>query len=110
MFIIPLQPVPSQTVNALLSNQQTTINCYQKTTGLFLDVLINNTQLVIGGVICENQNVIIRSAYLGYIGDFAWMDTQPDPTAGPADPFYTAIGTRFFLGYYLPAELPLGLA
>lgn len=106
MLIIPLQPVPSQTVSVLLSNQQTTLNVRQLTTGLFMDVLINNTQLIIGGVICENQNIIIRSLYLGYIGDFAWMDTQPDPIAGPSDPFDTAIGSRFFLGYYLPSELP----
>ncbi len=109
-LIIPLQPTPSQTVSVLLSDQQTVLNVAQKTTGMFMDVLINNTQLIIGGVICENQNPVIRSAYLGYIGDFAWLDTQPDPISGPSDPFYTAIGTRFFLGYYLPSELPAGLA
>jgi hypothetical protein len=98
-----MQATPSQTVSVLLASQPTTLNVYQKSTGLFMDVLLNNA-LVIGGVICENLNVIIRDAYFGYVGDFAWIDTQ-----GATDPAYTGIGTRYFLGYFSPAELPAGL-
>ena len=105
MLIVPLQPLPSQTVNALLNNQATTLNVYQKNAlGLYVDVLLNNA-LIIGGVIALNLNVIIRNAYLGYVGDFAFIDTQ-----GATDPVYTGLGSRYVLGYFAPSELPAGLA
>lgn len=103
MLIVPTIAVPSQTLTALINNQNTGLNIYQKGAYLFMDVLLNNTQ-VIGGVICQNLNVIIRNAYLGYIGDFAWIDTQ-----GSDDPQYTGLNSRWFLGYFLPSELPAGL-
>ena len=103
-LLVPLKAVPSQIVNPLINSQATTLNVYQKATGLYMDVLLNNA-LIIGGVVCENLNVIIRDAYLGYSGDFAWFDTQ-----GFTDPVSSGIGTRYFLWYFAPSELPAGLA
>lgn len=99
MLIVPLQAIPNQTVTVTLNNQVTQLNIYQTYGGLFIDVYLENT-LVIGGVIAENQNRIIRSAYLGYSGDFAFIDTQ-----GSNDPDYTGLGTRFFLTYLTEDEL-----
>jgi len=105
MLIIPVQPVPSQTLSALINNQATTLRVYQKNDqGLFMDVLLDDA-LIIGGVICENLNVIIRDAYFGYVGDFAFIDTQ-----GTSDPYYTGLGSRYVLGYFAPSELSAGLA
>lgn len=109
MLLVPTQPLPSQTLSALLANQQTTLNIYQKgnnpeTPALFMDVLLNGA-LVVGGVICQNLNVIIRDAYFGYIGDFAWFDTQ-----GAGDPQYSGLGSRWQLWYFSPSDLPAGLA
>ena len=104
MQLIPLQATPSQTVNVQLSGQSCTLNVYQKSTGLFMDVLVNDV-LIIGGVICENLNRIVRSLYLGFIGDFSFVDTQ-----GTSDPYYAGIGTRYYLLYLLETELsPLPL-
>lgn len=101
---VPLQALPNQTVNVQLNGQSCTLNVYQKSTGLFMDVLVNDV-LIIGGVICQNLNRIVRSRYLGFIGDFAFIDTQ-----GTLDPYYQGIGTRYFLLYLLPTELaPLPL-
>ena len=100
MLVIPLQPVSSQVVSVALAGQACTINVRQVSTGLFLDLLVNNA-LVIGGVICLNENVIVRSAYLGFIGDLAFIDTE-----GNGDPVYTGLGSRYILGYFAPAELP----
>ena len=99
MLSVPLQPVPNQTVRVQLANQITQINVYYKRQGLFMDVLKNELP-VIQGVICENLNRIVRSAYLGYEGDFIWVDTQ-----GDADPVYTGIGSRFYLVYLAEGEL-----
>ncbi|ASW06309.1 phage baseplate plug family protein [Rhizobium sp. 11515TR] len=99
MLIVPLQAVPNQTVTVTLNDQVTQINVYQTYNGLFIDVYLEN-DLIIGGVICENQNRIIRSAYLGYSGDFAFIDMQ-----GANDPDYTGLGTRYFLAYLSETEL-----
>ena len=109
MLLIPTQPLASQTINALISNQATTLNIYQKgnnpaSWALFMDVLVNDA-LLLGGVICQNLNVIIRDAYFGYQGDFAWFDTQ-----GVTDPVYTGLGTRYQLWWFAPSELSPGLS
>lgn len=106
MQIIPLQAVPSQTLVVTLGAQQCTINVYQKFYGVFLDLFATNTisgplpTLIIGGQICQNINLIVRSLYLGFIGDLAFVDTQ-----GKSNPIYTGLGTRFLLVYLTPAEV-----
>lgn len=99
MLIVPLQAVPSQTVNVGLADQLCTLNVYQKSTGLYFDLLINNVSIVTG-VICLNLTKIVRYLYLGFIGDFAFFDTQDG-----SDPFYTGLGSRYFLAYFSPADL-----
>lgn len=102
MLIIPLQAVPNQTVNAQLANQSVTIDVYQLATGLFCNVYLSNT-LVIGGVICQNLNRIIRDLYLGFVGDLTFIDNQ-----GSADPVYTGLGSRFSLAYLSTSDLAPG--
>jgi hypothetical protein len=107
--IIPLQPVPSQTVQTLLNGQSCTINVYQKAFGVFFDLLVNDA-LLIGGRIAENLNVLVREAYLGFSGDLVFVDTQASPSLPASDPFYQGLGSRFQLQYLLPSELPPGLS
>ncbi len=91
--VIPLQPVPSQTLTTFLSGQPCRINIYQKRTGLYADVLLNDAPIV-SGVSCLNNNLIIREAYLGFIGDLYFWDTQ-----GSDDPDSSGLGSRFVLFY-----------
>lgn len=107
-LIVPLQPVASQVVNVVLNGQQTTLRVYQAGVPLYMDVSVNDA-LIIGGVVCEQNNEIVRDAYLGFIGDFAFFDTQPDPSLGPLDPQPSGLGTRWILAYFFPSELPVGL-
>jgi hypothetical protein len=96
--IIPLQAVPNQTVNVSLGKQACSLHVYQKAFGLFMDVYANGS-LIIGGVICENANRIVRDAYLGFVGDLAFWDLQ-----GASDPDYTGLGGRFLLFYNGPGS------
>lgn len=66
---------------------------------MFLDLYVANS-LIIGGVICENANRIVRSSYLGFVGDLAFFDTQ-----GEEDPIYTGLGSRWVLDYLEPADM-----
>lgn len=94
--VIPLNAVPSQTLSVTLAGQAFTLNVYQKSTGLFMDVYINDA-LIAGGVLGLNGVRIVRDAYLGVIGDFAFVDTQ-----GSDDPTYTGLGSRWLLVYVNP--------
>lgn len=91
--IIPISDNPSQILTVALQGQQCTINLYQKRTGFYLDLYVNNA-LIIGGVICQNLNPVVRDAYLGFLGDLYFNDTQ-DST----DPSYPGLGTRYQLIY-----------
>lgn len=101
MQVIPLQAVSNQTMQVQLNGQACTINVVQYAYGLFLTLYIGET-LIIASVLCENFNRIVRSDYLGFLGDLAFLDTQ-----GTADPVYTGFGSdgRYQLLYFTPEEL-----
>lgn len=99
---IALQPVPSQTLSVSLSNQACQLNIKQGATGLYMDVLVNNA-IIVSGVLCENINRIVRDLYLGFAGDFVFVDNQ-----GDTDPYYTGLGDRYSLIYLSPDDLPAG--
>lgn len=104
MQIIPLQAVPAQSVNVTLAGQACLLTVRQFDTGLYMDVASNGST-VLSGVYCLNAVRIIRDLYFGFIGDFAFFDTEPDPVTGPAAPDYTGLGSRFLLIYLTPEDL-----
>lgn len=100
MLVVPLQATPNQTVTVALNDQNCQINVYTTAGGLFVDLYVDDA-LIIGGVIAENLNTIVRDTYLGFVGDLVFMDTQ-----GTDDPVYTGLGSRWVLVYLLPSEIP----
>ena len=82
----------------MLGGQSCNISVYQERYGLYLDLYVNGTFLL-GGVICENLNRLVRSAYLGFTGDLTFYDTQ-----GTDDPHCTGLGGRFVLLYLEPGD------
>lgn len=101
MQTVPLQPVPSQTLAVNLGGQACQISVYQKLYGLFVDLYVDNGQTpIIVGVLAENLNRIVRSAYLGFQGDLAFQDTQ-----GSRNPDWSGLGTRYLLRYLTAADL-----
>jgi hypothetical protein len=109
MFLVPVQPIASQTLQVALGGQYCTLNVYQQAYGLYMDVLIG-TNPIVQGIIALNNNLIVRNAYFGFQGDFVFFDTQ-----GTSDPVYTGLGTRYFLLYYTASDiaafnLPTGVA
>jgi hypothetical protein len=99
MQIIPINDTYSQTITIQLANQACKINLYQKSTGLFCDLYVSNA-LIIGGVICQNLNRIVRDLYLGFIGDLFFQDTQ-----GGSDPSSPGLGTRYLFCYLETSDL-----
>lgn len=99
MQIIPIADTYAQTLRVQLDGQSCTINLYQQSTGLYCDLLINDS-LIVGGVICQNLNKVVRSTYLGFVGDLCFMDTQ-----GLNDPSSPGLGTRYLLAYLEASDL-----
>jgi hypothetical protein len=98
-LVVPLRPLPNQTLQSQLGGQACTINVYQQVYGLYMDLLIG-TQPVVQGIIGLNGTLIVRSAYFGFSGDFIFLDTQ-----GISDPVYTGLGARWQLLYLTAADI-----
>jgi hypothetical protein len=101
MIIVPLQPVPNQTLTVVLGGQNCRINIYQKFFGLYCDLSINGAAPILLGRICQTGNLLVRYAYLGFIGDLTFIDTQ----VPVADPAYAGLGARWQLAYLTPADI-----
>lgn len=108
MLIIPTTAERAQVLNVSLNGQNCDIWIYQKSTGLYVDLYVDTT-LIIGGVLCLDRNKIVRSAYLGFIGDLFFYDTEAFANAAgqftASDPVWSGLGTQFLL-YYLEATDP----
>jgi hypothetical protein len=98
MNIIPIKATPNQTFKCVLGGQYCRVTIRTLSTGLYLDLLVNNSP-IIQGRLCPNDVLLVRHAYLGFIGDLVFYDTQ-----GIDDPDYTGLGSRYQLRYLTPAE------
>jgi hypothetical protein len=118
--VVPLQPVPAQLLNVTLGDQQCQIAVTAKNISVpvlppgsidtdppvlapiqvvFLDLYVADV-LVIGGCLARNGVGVVQNDYLGFVGEITIEDTQPDPIAGPSDPFVSGLGSRFLLSYW----------
>lgn len=108
MQAIPLQAIAAQSVNVTLGGQACVITVRQFNSGLYMSVAWSSPTVASGqlnGVYCLNATRIIRDLYFGFIGDFAFFDTAPNPITGPAAPDYTGLNGRFVLMYLTPTDL-----
>jgi len=100
MQVVQIADVPSQIVQASLGSQQCTIVLRTRTIGLYLDLYVNDV-LLVGGVACQNENPMVRTAYAGFQGELCFLDNQ-----GSDDPSSPGLGTRFTLVYIEPQDMP----
>ena len=91
--IIPITNVPSQSFSVQLGSQNCSINIYQKSTGLYFDLFINNVNIV-QTMLCLNLVGLVRESYQGFTGQLFFFDTK-----GTSDPSYQGLGTRYLLVY-----------
>lgn len=106
MKVVPLQPVPSQQLTIGLNGQNCSINVYQKTTGVYFDLLLNNVA-VATAVRCLNcARLLADRQYAGFVGDFIFVDVES--VAGVltgTDPTYTGLGSQYELWYLEASDL-----
>lgn len=103
-LMVQLQPIANQTLQVQLNGQACTVAVQQSNYGLFLTLSVG-LEPIINSVLCLNLVRIVRDAYLGFLGDLVFVDTQ-----GSSDPVYTGLGSRWQLIYLSPTDLTnLGL-
>jgi len=96
---ISLKPWKAQEVSITLDGQAMTLRIVQRSTGLFMDVGIDN-RWIAQGVLCLNCNKIIRYPYLKIRGELFFADIK-----GNLDPCYDELGSRFKLFYATAEEM-----
>lgn len=95
---IPIQPVPSQSLKAVLGGQNCKIAIYQKTQGVFVDIVANGVEIA-AGMLAHDAVPLVCRGYAGFSGNLMFIDTQ-----GASDPDYTGMGSRYSLVYLTAAE------
>ncbi len=98
MLNIPLRAKPAQITSVILGGQNCRIKLYQKTEGLFVDLVANGTA-VVTCVVGRDGALIVCRGYIGFVGNLMFVDTQ-----GSSDPEYSGLGTRYKLLYMSEAE------
>jgi hypothetical protein len=86
-------------VTVILGGQYCRVNIFQKSTGVFCSLWVNDIP-TIRTRICRDRVNIIQFKYLGFLGDLQFHDQE-----GLEDPEYTGIGERYLLKYFSVSEL-----
>lgn len=94
MINIPLQAVPNQTLAVTLNRQSAQIAVRQNGKNIYFGLRSNTTPIIRTKVCRDRNRLLLDVGYRGFIGDFAFVDTQ-----GTDDPLYTGLGSRFLLFY-----------
>lgn len=101
MKVVPIQPVPSQTVKVILGNQNVQITLRHQSQGMFVDVISDGVTLT-SATIARDAVPLMPRDYLSFAGNLIFVDTQ-----GADDPVYTGLGSRFQLVYFTAEEYAL---
>lgn len=99
MIRIPIQAVPNQTLSITLARQNVQLALRQNGDSVYLDVTANSKSIVRTRVCRDRQRILLDVRYLGFIGDFAFVDTR-----GGLDPQYYGLDSRFQLFYLAATE------
>ncbi len=124
MQIVPLAPNPNETLQIVLAGQNCSIELrslggYATTDTISFDSpqpYLAFTLDVSGVSITRTQNclnrkrLLVNRQYLGFVGDFMFIDTQPDFGTTGQDPQFSGLGTRWQLIYIEQADLDAAAA
>ncbi len=117
MQTIPLAAVPAQNFSVTLGGQAVEIALYLLGAGaaaaLYMDLVANGAAVFTGRIVRafpplpENTPpfMTVGAHYLGFEGDFLFIDTQATALIPPADPLPAGLGTRWVLVYFTLADL-----
>lgn len=100
MHAIDLSPLPSQTINTVLGDQNCTISIYWRQQRLYLDLSVGETA-VCQGAICQNRADVVQSRSRFFSGSLHFYDTE-----GDRPPRWEGLNSRWLLLYLPEGETP----
>lgn len=99
MQTISVEPKKSQTLSITLAGQQCIIRLIQRESFMYMDLTVNGNPIM-QGVPCLFGNKMVGYSYLGFAGDFVFLDNE-----GQEDPSFEGLGGRFTLYYLEESDL-----
>lgn len=113
MQIVPLNPIPNQTLQIVLAGQNcaieldsfdgsdpTDITLSTSTSWLGFSLSVSGEDITTNATGLDRKRLLLNRQYFGFVGDFMFIDTQ-----GFDDPEYTGLGTRWVLLYLEASDL-----
>lgn len=100
MQTIPLDPIPNQSLNIVLDEQNCIIHLYQRGDYMYLDISVNGTEVRQGTIcLCNIDLLNYPTPYFSGILFFGDLNNQDGV------PNYAELGTRYVLFYATGAEM-----
>ena len=99
MYQVPTKPLPNQTFEVVLYGQNCSISLRQLNDNLYFSLTVNDV-VHATNVICRNAAPLVQAKYLGFLGNFLFVDFR-----GDLDPTYDGLGDRYFLVYLSESDL-----
>ncbi|CND00962.1 Uncharacterised protein [Yersinia frederiksenii] len=99
MRTVSIEPLKSQSISVSLGGQQCGIRLIQRESFMYMDLTSNGVPLI-QGVPCLYGNKMVGYKYLGFVGDFVFIDN-----VGQSDPEWNGLGSRFDLYYIEESDL-----
>lgn len=98
---LPLEATPNQQFLVTLDEQNCTINLYQRGERLYMDLLVEDGEIMRGAV-CLPRVPLIQLAQHGFDGNFFFTDER-SPVDLQQPPHWRGLSERFHL-YYVPED------
>lgn len=109
MQTIPLEPIPNQQLNIILSGQHITLAVYSRAGFCYLDIGIGGDWTARGMLIVTGESILRKglsfTGHLVLVDVRSRLDAQFDPASDlTADPVWTGLNTRYVLYYMTDDE------
>lgn len=99
---IPIVAIPNQSLNVVLSNQNCTINLQTRNNKVFMDLFLNNVNIIYGRKLSITPVLPYNYMQSEFIGNFFLLN---DDGNFIIDPDYRLFGISQSLIYYTPSDL-----
>lgn len=99
---IPINNIPNQTLNVVLSNQNCTINLLTRNNHVFMDLFLNNVNIIYGRKLSLTPVISYEYIHSEFIGNFFLINNDGNVIT---DPNYNLFGISQSLIYYTDSDL-----
>lgn len=102
ILIIPIRPIPNQTLNVVLNGQNCTIDILTRGGHTFLNLFVDNQPVVQGRKLSLTRVVPYEYLQTKFIGNIALLNNDPNTKDKPE---YTKFSLTQSLIYYQESDL-----